>query len=177
MVKRKAGGIPFKKGNKFWQIRSKHGQDRLFKSPELLWEAACEYFQWVDDNPEYESKPMVISIGNNSGSEVVMEKVPKKQPYTLQDLCSYLGVVSSYFRVFKATLQPKQREFLTVIERIEETIYSQKFRGASSGFFNANLISRDLGLAEQVKMEQTARVTVSNVFEPLEKISDDKKKT
>ena len=34
------------KGNQFWMLRSKHGRDKLFATPEALWEAACEYFQW-----------------------------------------------------------------------------------------------------------------------------------
>jgi hypothetical protein len=39
------------KGNQFWKLRSKHGRDKLFASPELLLESACEYFQWCDENP------------------------------------------------------------------------------------------------------------------------------
>ena len=39
------------KGNQFWMLRSKHGRDKLFATPEALWEAACEYFQWCDENP------------------------------------------------------------------------------------------------------------------------------
>lgn len=38
------------KGNQFWMLRSKHGRDKLFATPEALWEAACEYFQWCDEN-------------------------------------------------------------------------------------------------------------------------------
>ena len=34
-----------------WMLRSKHGRDKLFATPELLWDAACEYFQWCDENP------------------------------------------------------------------------------------------------------------------------------
>ena len=37
--------------NQFWKQRSKHGRDMLFASPTLLWEAACEYFEWCEDNP------------------------------------------------------------------------------------------------------------------------------
>ena len=37
------------KGNQFWMLRSKHGRDKLFATPEALWEAACEYFQWCDE--------------------------------------------------------------------------------------------------------------------------------
>ena len=39
------------KNNDFWKFRSKHGRDKLFESPELLWEEACKYFQWIKDNP------------------------------------------------------------------------------------------------------------------------------
>jgi hypothetical protein len=44
------------KGNEFWKMRSKHGRDALFASPELLWESACEYFEWCNDNPIVSSK-------------------------------------------------------------------------------------------------------------------------
>ena len=40
------------KGNQFWKLRSKHGRDKLFTTPELLWQAACEYFEWCENNPK-----------------------------------------------------------------------------------------------------------------------------
>ena len=43
-------------GNQFWKFRSKHGRDKLFATPELLWDAACEYFDWMDEHPLYEAK-------------------------------------------------------------------------------------------------------------------------
>lgn len=44
------------KNNQFWKLRSKHGRDTLFSSPELLWSAACEYFDWCDENPGIKRK-------------------------------------------------------------------------------------------------------------------------
>ncbi len=38
-------------GNRFWEQRSSHGRKPIFEDPEQLWEAACEYFEWVTDNP------------------------------------------------------------------------------------------------------------------------------
>ena len=38
-------------GNEGWRNRSKHGRDTLFAFPPLMWEAACEYFKWCDENP------------------------------------------------------------------------------------------------------------------------------
>jgi DNA-packaging protein gp3 len=138
--------------NQFWKLRSKHGRDKLFATPDLLLEAAYEYFEYVTDNPEYESKPMVTSNGSNEGSSIEMAKIPVKQPFTLHGLCLFLDCSTSYFRAFKSTIKPEDKDFLTVIEKIEEIIYNQKFSGAASGFFNANIIARDLGLKEQTDL-------------------------
>lgn len=141
-------------GNRFWELRSKHGRDKLFESPELMWEAACEYFQWVEDNPFYETKPMSVSIGNNQGSSVEMVEIPIKRPFTMQGICLYLNCGVSYFRNFKNEERAQSEDFKSVIAKIEETIYNQKFSGAASGFFNANIIARDLGLADKVDQNQ-----------------------
>ena len=145
-------------GNQFWKLRSKHGRDKLFKSPANLLDAAEEYFQWCEDNPFIESKPMVVSNGQNTGSSIEMAEIPIKRPFTLHGLCSYLDCSTSYFRAFKSTAQEKDKDFLTVIEKIEETIYNHKFSGAASGFFNANIIARDLGLRDQKAVEHSGLV-------------------
>lgn len=142
------------KGNEFWKLRSRHGMEKLFTTPQLMWEAACEYFQWCEDNPFIEVKPMVVSMGL-AGSSVEMVEIPVKRPYTLQGLCLYLDCSSSYFRVFKLNAKGENKDFLTIIEKIEETIYDQKFSGAASGFFNANIIARDLGLADKKEEKVT----------------------
>lgn len=141
--------MPAPKGNKFWELRSKHGRDKLFETPTILWEAACEYFEWCEENPFIEAEAKVLSNGGKDGSSIELAQVPKMRPFTLQGLCLYLSCSTSYFRAFKSTLQEKDKDFLTIINQIEETIYNQKFSGAASGFFNANIIARDLGLKEQ----------------------------
>lgn len=147
LSKRSPGWI---EGNQLWQIRSKHGRDKMFSTPQIMWEAACDYFKWADDNPMYEVKPQVVSIGDGMGSEVQMTKIPHKQPYTLMALCRFLGCASNYFRLFKSRLTPDMHDFATVIATIEEVIYTQKFNGAAVGFYNANIIARDLGLVDRV---------------------------
>jgi len=129
------------KGNQFWKLRSKHGRDKLFASPELLWEAACEYFQWCDENPFYEEK-----VFNNKG-EIVKGEVYKMRAYTLEGLCLYCDCSTSFFRHFKDN-NADSEDFMPVITRIKETIYNQKFSGAAADLLNANIIARDLGLAD-----------------------------
>jgi hypothetical protein len=161
------------KGNQFWKLRSKHGRDKLFASPELLWEASCEYFQSVDDNPFYESKAMAVSGGFGQGSSIEMAELPVKRPYTLHALCQYLNCNTAYFRQFKAALKENANDFSTVICDIEEVVYNHKFEGAASGFFNANIIARDLGLKEQSEVAVSDnRKTVDDMFPPEEELKD-----
>lgn len=131
------------KGNQFWKQRSKHGRDKLFASPELLWEAACEYFEWCDTNPFKEQN--LINSGPNGGKIVDTDKM---RPYTMQGLCLYLNCNTAYFRTFKAQSTDNDKDFNTIITRIEEVVYNQKFSGAAAGFLNANIIARDLGLKD-----------------------------
>jgi len=142
-------------GNQFWKLRSKHGRDKLFATPELLWEAACEYFQWCDDNPWLKSEQVKMpgkgyedKEGNHIPPKLVTQ-IPTARPYTMQGLCNYLDCNTAYFRQFKAGIDDDGKDFSTIITRIEETVYQQKFEGAAVGAFNANIIARDLGLTDK----------------------------
>jgi hypothetical protein len=134
------------KKNDFWKRRTKHGRDKLFASPELLLQAACEYFQYCEDNPLNEVKVFGTGLRAN---------VPKMRAMTLSGLCLYLGCNEAYFRQFKSNLPQGEQGFSTVIDQIETVIYNQKFQGASAGLLNANIISRDLGLAERSNVDVT----------------------
>lgn len=140
------------KNNQFWKLRSKHGRDKLFETADLLWEVACEYFQWCDDNPWIKNE--AIKSGDFAGQIV---KVPTSRPYTITALCLYLGVNTKYFSDFKKSLKEDDQDFSEVVTRIEETIYSQKFEGAAVGAFNANIIARDLGLSDKKELDHTTK--------------------
>lgn len=131
-------------GNQFWKLRSKHGVDALFTEPQKMWEAACEYFQWCQDNPLYET-----DFRGKDNDEIV---IPKMRAMTMHGLCLFLHVNTVYFNDFESRLRKKDDErargFAEVITRIRETIYMQKFEGAAAGFLNPNIIARDLGLKD-----------------------------
>ncbi len=150
------------KGNQFWKLRSKHGRDKLFSTPKILWEESCNYFQWVDENPLIEIVIEKKKV-NGIGDKIVKEQLPKMRPYTLHGLCLYLDCSTSYFREFKSSERGKDKDFMAVITRIEEIVYNQKFEGASSGFFNANIISRDLGLIDKKETELKGGLNIPNL--------------
>lgn len=138
------------KGNQFWKLRNKHGRDKLFSTPELLWEAACEYFHWCDENPWL--KKEAIKSGDRAGELI---DLPISRPYTIHGLCLYLDCNTRYFTQFKANLPEDEKDFSTIITRIEEAIYCQKFEGASVGAYNASIIARDLGLADKSELKHS----------------------
>jgi hypothetical protein len=126
-------------GNRFWELRSKHGRDKIFSDPNTLWEAATEYFTWCEDHPLIE-----IDFKGKDATEV---ELPKLRAFTIHGLCSYLGVNSKYFNDFK------HEDFSEVLTRISDIIYNQKYTGAAAGFLNPNIIARDLGLTDKKEMD------------------------
>lgn len=148
------------KGNQFWKLRSKHGRDKLFATPELLWDAACEYFQWCDENPLYKAEQ------SRSSKKGIIE-IPVMRPFTVQGLCNHLDCNTKYLNIFERDLTGKtdktSQDFNNVITRIRETIYRQKFEGAASGFFQQNIIARDLGLSD--KKDHSHKIDKTNLPE------------
>jgi hypothetical protein len=124
-------------GNEFWKLAD-WGKPKAF-TPEELWEKACEYFTWCNENPW--NKNEAIKSGDYAGTII---KIPTERPYTLQALCIFSGIVTQTFYNYAQT-----EAYLDITTRIREIIYSQKFEGAAVGAFNASIIARDLGLTDK----------------------------
>jgi hypothetical protein len=145
-------------GNEFWKLRSKHGRDKLFESPKLLWESACEYFEWCDNNPLKEMKVF------HTNGLVTKTDVTKMRAYTIDGFLLYVKASDSYLRAFKSSHKDKtdkeSKDFLTVIREIEKTIYIQKFTGAAADLLNPNIIARDLGLSDKQDINMSGDVNI-----------------
>lgn len=135
-------------GNQFWKARSSHGRKPIFESPEQLWDAACEYFEWNEANPLWEIKSYQYQ------GVPVQDQIPKMRAMTEGALCIFLDITTTCWADYKS-----KKDFSQVTTRICEIIRAQKFQGAASEFFNANIIARDLGLAD--KSEQTGSLVVN----------------
>ena len=126
-------------GNKFWLQRSSHGRKPKFSSPDDLWSAACEYFEWVESNPLIEYKAF-----NCGEMGIVQEPMPKMRAMTIQALCFFIGISRQGWSEYR-----QKQDFSYIIEEIESVIFAQKFEGASGGFLNASIIARELGLVDK----------------------------
>lgn len=136
------------KGNEFWKLRTKHGRDKLFSTPELLWEEATKYFEWCVNNPLQEEK-----VFHYQGS-IVKTNVNKMRAFTLSGLATYLDCSEEYLRNFEQN-NKDAKDFMSVITRIKETIWNQKFSGAASELLNPSIIAMELGLKSKQEIEQT----------------------
>lgn len=140
-------------GNQFWKARTKHGRDRLFASQELLWEACCEYFQWVEDNPLFEMRPFAYQ------GVVVQEPVPKMRAMTIDGMCLFLDISPSTWYEWRKA----ENGFSDIVTKAENVIRSQKFAGAAADLLNPNIIARDLGLTDRQEHQHVGDVPVSTV--------------
>lgn len=130
--------MPAPKGNQFWRARSKHGRDKIFKTPADLWEACVEYFDWIEANPLQEVQAFAYQ------GMVTKEPLPKMRAMTLTGLRLFLDVNADTWLSYKSN-----KDYTEVITQAEEVIYNQKFTGAAAGLLNPNIIARDLGLADK----------------------------
>jgi hypothetical protein len=129
----------FLPGNRFWEVRSSAGPNPMFSNADDLWKACCEYFVWVDENPLWEDR-LVTFQGSASH-----EPAAKMRAMTLAGLCLFLDVSVKQWIEWRKS----RADLGKVITRAEEVIYSQKFAGAAADLLNANIIARDLGLANK----------------------------
>lgn len=129
----------FASGNRFWEARSSAGPKPIFATPDQLWTACCEYFEWVENNPLWEDR--IVSFQGVTKHE----PVAKMRAMTLAGLCVFLDIS----RVTWKEWRESRPDLSNVMARAEEIIAQQKFSGAAADLLNANIIARDLGLTDK----------------------------
>lgn len=124
----------------------KLGRPKNIKDPEELLEHFQSYVTEVDENPFIRLE--VLKGGAAAGKTV---EVPTIRPYTWTGFSTYLftnGILAK-LDDYKSNKENRYTAFAGILAYIGEAMYSQKFEGATVGAFNANIIARDLGLAEK----------------------------
>ena len=122
----------------WWEQKPKEGRPVKFTSPDHLWSCAIEYFEWVELNPLQEQK-----LFHFQGA-IIKESVDKMRAMTAAGLCVFLGIGTSTWHDYK-----DKPEFSEVTRKIDDIMRTQKFSGAAADLLNANIIARDLGLADK----------------------------
>ena len=118
-----------------WERVTPFGRPRKFPKPEDLWAAAIEYFEYVRDNPLYERKAFANGF---------VADLPKMRAMTLGGLSTHMGIGLRTWHDYA-----ERDDFSHVTALITQIISTQKFEGAAADLLNANIIARDLGLADK----------------------------
>ena len=143
--------MPAPEGNQFWKQRVSHGRDLLFSSPDILWDGCKEYFEATDRRKWFKT--------DYRGKDAVQVDIPTDTPYTITGLCLFLDIGVKTWRLYR-----DREDFIPVVTRVEQIIYTQKFEGAAVGAFNPSIIARDLGLDKEEKEEgdkETQELTIN----------------
>lgn len=149
-------------GNKFWEMRSSHGRKPIFATPDDIWKAACEYFNWCYETPLHETKAFAYE------GVVTLEDLPKMRAMTIQGLCFFLDVSDETWANYC-----EKEDFVGICNDIKRVIFTQKFEGASAGLLNASIITRELGLADKKETTIDAKAQISLMSELIDEISED----
>lgn len=140
-------------GNQWWKLRATHGRGLLFSSPTILWEGCCEYFE-ATDKRKWVKKDWVGKDANEVDRET-------DTPYTMTGLYIFLDITPQTWKDYRG-----RQDFIEIVTRVEQIIFTQKFEGAAVGAYNANIIARDLGLADKKETTEVPKFDMS-------KLSDD----
>lgn len=164
---------PKLKNNQFWRQRAKHGRDAIFNDPQKLWDSACEYFDWIDNNPLEEEIIEKIKV-NGMGEAIERVDVRKMRAYSWRGLALFLGCNSRYFNEFRESKTCKEvKGFSEIISRIEDVIYTQKFEGAASGLLNPSIIARDLQLRDNSDVTSGGKAIAPTIVVQSQQAVDD----
>ena len=125
--------------------------------------AAVEYFRWRTEHPIQEE---VVSIAPTTGRITRTHKSMKKV-FTKGSMLSYLNLPKDTF----SRLRAKGEDWAEAVERVEAVIEDDKFTGAVAGLYNANIISRDLGLADKQEISGPGGGPVRSLNINVEKMS------
>ena len=121
--------------NQFWKLRAKHGRDRIFETPEMLWDSCMQYLE-ATSKRKWVKKDWV-------GKDAEPVNRETDTPFTLTGLYVFLDIDRKTWDLYR-----DREDFIPIITRVEQIIYTQKFEGAAVGAFNPNIIARDLGLKD-----------------------------
>lgn len=120
----------------------KRGRPKKYRPNELL-EEFQKYIQERMSNPIVETEEESGYSGNNGSAKTKEKSHP--QLLSIADFCVYLGCCRNWWNELP-------NEFLGVKEHISTYIDNFQLKGASIGVFNANIVSRLLGLKDKTEL-------------------------
>lgn len=118
-------------------------KQKYIESPEKLWEYFTEFVNHEKNNPMYRRDYV--------GKEGVAVNTPLQVPITFEGFECWLAdnEIINDLGDYSSNKGGAYEAYSTTITRIRNNCFSQNFKGAAVGLFNANIIAKKLGLVER----------------------------
>lgn len=137
------------------------GRPRKFRKPKDL-ETAFVYY--LEERKERGVTWKETENGITGETIIDKEKIKRKSyPISIRDFCVYLGVSRNWWN----ELPP---EFLGVKNKISDYIENHQLNGSLVGEFNANIVSRLLGLTDRIEHTGQTTTIIVNSEEEKQKL-------
>jgi len=121
------------------------GKNKYIETPDRMWELFTEYVAYEKNNPMYKTEYV--------GKEGEKVQTPLQVPITFEGFECWLADndIISDLGHYSSNKDDRYEEYVTIITRIRKNCFTQNFKGASVGLFNANIIAKKLGLVEKTE--------------------------
>ena len=128
------------------------------QNAEDIWNAACRYFELIDENPIF--KPEFIRAGADVG-KIFYNKIPR--PYSLASLCLHIGISRDYFYYM---LNDGGDEYKKVAQIILDVIMTRTYEYGLVGVYNPIIAGKITGNDEQKKLPPSINISVISSNSP-----------
>ena|SRR3990167_7925103 len=121
------------------------------ETPELLWQLFEQYVAHEAKSPMFK-----VEYVGKEGNKV---NTPLQVPITFEGFECWVednGYIND-LGTYSANRDGRYTDYVPIVSRIRNNCFSQNFKGAAVGLFNANLIAKKLGLIEKKEVEATIR--------------------
>lgn len=143
------------KGNQYYLLNKSVGRKPMIDNVEFFIDGWNRYVEFCLSTPLMQK---VVQKRKISRDEEVVEIVdlPHTRAFTIEGYCNFIEVSKDLFYDYL-----KKEAFSDILSHIQQRCYVQKFEGAASGFYNANIIARDLGLVDRADIESHGNITIN----------------
>lgn len=128
---------------KYYMTFGTDGKEQIYQTPDRLLAKAYEYFAWCESNPC--NKTEMMKSGDRKGDVI---DIPIGRPFTIVGLCVFCGISESTLKKYES-----DNDFKIVISHLRDIIRQEQLEGAALGRYNATVVSRLLGLADQQEVD------------------------
>lgn len=134
-----------------------------YATPEELYAACYDYFEWCDENPIMTRRLVTVSNGGGMGSSVEQHELPQPRMYTETGLCLHLGIGHNTWLSWKDPMHALYwEEAVDVIDWAITVVREQNLTEAAVGGLNPMLVMRIHGIREQMDLKSVNHTTVDS---------------